>query len=315
MVHPLPILSEHDARSNDVSVSTMHRAAAAGQLHRVAPARFVTASNWTAAGPRQRAVTNIHAALDRVDAELVVSHWSAAAMLGLPALRGWPETVEVYDSRAARTRRVGMTLRRPGVPPRRDLRSIDGLIVTSLARTSIDLALTAPFADAVAVLDAALAAGLDAEALVHVLSERPAARRRRTARDAVDFADPLAGSAAESFTRVGLAEMGAPRPTLQHEFTTRSGTRTVDFWFPDQGVALEFDGRAKYTQERYLQGRSPVDVFVAEKRRHEDLMACSGLRELVRIEWRDVDAPARLVERLRAAGVPCSGAPVLWHRG
>lgn len=315
MVHPLLILSEHDARPNDVSVSTMHRAAAAGQLHRVAPARFVTASSWTAAGPRQRAVTNIHAALDRVDAELVVSHWSAAAMLGLPALRGWPETVEVYDSRAARTRRVGMTIRRPGVPPRQDLRSIDGLIVTSLARTSIDLALTAPFADAVAVLDAALAAGLDPETLLRVLSERPTARRRRAARDAVEFANPLAGSAAESLTRVVLADVGAPAPELQHEFVTRSGTRSVDFWFPDQGVALEFDGRAKYTQERYLRGRTSVDAFVDEKRRHEDLLACSELRELVRIEWRDLHAPVRLAERLRAAGVPCTGAPVVWHHG
>jgi hypothetical protein len=131
---------------------------------------------------------------------------------------------------------------------------------------------------------------------------------------AVEFADPLAGSAAESFARVVFAEIGAPEPVLQHEFVTRGGPRSVDFWFPDHGVAVEFDGRAKYTQDRWLHGRTPVDAFVDEKRRHEDLLMCDGLDELVRIEWRDLQAPERLAARLGAAGVPCTGAPVLWRR-
>ncbi len=70
---------------------------------------------------------------------------------------------------------------------------------------------------------------------------------RARAERALDLADGRSGSPGRVVARVALDEVGAPTPVLQHEFRDDSGTiGFVDFWFPDQGVVLEFDGRVKY---------------------------------------------------------------------
>jgi very-short-patch-repair endonuclease len=79
----------------------------------------------------------------------------------------------------------------------------------------------------------------------------------------------------------------------------------VDFWFPEQGVIIEIDGRAKYEQARYLNGRSAAEVFIDEKRRHERLLSVDGVRQVIRLEWRDLFDRRTLVLRLRKTGIPC----------
>ncbi len=64
---------------------------------------------------------------------------------------------------------------------------------------------------------------------------------------------------------------------LQQEFATAHGPYRVDFWWSQQGVIGEADGRVKYTDE---------DVLWREKRRRDALEEL-GLR-VVRWSWTDV---------------------------
>ena len=87
--------------------------------------------------------------------ELVLSHWSAAAIHGLPILGAWPKQTHVTVGKVSggRSRRdvVKHALRIPGS----DFLEVDGLLVTSVARTVLDMAVSAGYLTAVMVADRA----------------------------------------------------------------------------------------------------------------------------------------------------------------
>ncbi|PZF53333.1 hypothetical protein DEJ23_14745 [Curtobacterium sp. MCSS17_008] len=180
--------------------------------------------------------------------------------------------------------------------------------MTSVPRTVVDIAMSEDLRTAVVVADAALRRGVTMGRLRGAVDQR--SRGRRRAEHVLDLADGRSGSPAESFARVVLLELGLPTPVLQQEFVADGRRYAVDFWFPDQGVVVEIDGRAKYTQARYLAGRSPTEVFLEEKRRHERLLTVPGVRAVVRLEWRDLFDPDALVRRFRAVGLPCPVRPI-----
>ena len=109
----------------------------------------------------------------------------------------------------------------------------------------------------------------------------------------------------ETKGRLALAAAGLPRPELQVELHgTRGFVARVDAWFDDAAVAVEFDGKVKYTDPR--NGRDAGEVLWREKRR-EDAVRDLGVR-FVRIAQEDL-APARRgewTERIRSllAGPP-----------
>lgn len=178
--------------------------------------------------------------------------------------------------------------------------------MTSAARTAADLALAAPFAHAVLVLDHGLHDELFTKGeIAEQLARRPGARRRRSAARALDFADGRAQYPGESFSRVGMAERGVLAPSLQEPFTV--GRRTigiVDFWWESVGVAGEFDGDWKYSDERFLRGRSPAEAIRDEKRRQARLELDPRVRRVVRWDYSVARDPTELARRLFAAGVP-----------
>ncbi|MDT0211703.1 hypothetical protein [Curtobacterium sp. BRD11] len=310
MERPLPILRAGPAREIACDPTTLRRRArssGADRLIRVGPNAFVEGARWDAAGPRQRYVTRVHARLGRIGTAAVASHVSAAAVLGLPALGGWQVPVHATVPETmyrGRTRDLVLHTR----PVRGDeLLAADGIRVTTVPRTVVDIAMQDDLRTAVVVADAAVRAGTGAAELLAAVD--PRARGHRRAEHVLGLADGRAGSVAESFARVVFLELGLPGPVLQQEFVVGGRRFTVDFWFPEQGVVVEIDGRAKYTQERYLAGRSPSEVFLDEKRRHEQLLTVPGVRTIVRLEWRDLFDPDGLVRRFRAAGLPCPVRP------
>jgi hypothetical protein len=142
------------------------------------------------------------------------------------------------------------------------------------------------------------------------LNGLPHHRGRLAASLSIELADGRSGSPAESLARVVFRELNLPSPVLQQEFVVRGHRYAVDFWFPEQGVVIEIDGRAKYTDAAFRNGRTPDQVFIDEKRRHEDLLTVPGVRTVVRLEWRDLFDLDALTGRLRAAGLPCPARPV-----
>ncbi len=311
MERPLPILRAGPAREVGCDPTTLRRrvrSSGSDRLVRVGPNAFVEGVRWDGAGPRQRYVTRVYARLGRLGTPAVASHVSAAAVHGLPALSGWNAPVHATVPESMyRGRTPTLVLHTRPVPPAERVEA-DGVAVTSVPRTAVDIAMSDDLRTAVVVADAALRSGIGTGCLRAAVHHR--SRGRRRADQVIDLADGRSGSAAESFARVVFLELGLPEPVLQQGFVVDGRRYAVDFWFPDQGVVVEIDGRAKYTQERYLAGRSPTEVFLDEKRRHEGLLTVPGVRAVVRLEWRDLFDPGALVRRFRAAGLPCPVRPI-----
>ncbi|MBK4348876.1 hypothetical protein [Lacisediminihabitans changchengi] len=191
--------------------------------------------------------------------------------------------------------------------------SIDGLRVTSLARTVVDMAAVASFPAAVAMADAALrrteypSARVPLTALTcdGLLAEaKKVALRHGSARikRVIEFADGRADRPGESLSRVNIHLAGLPAPELQVPMRGASGRRyVVDFWWPQFNLIGEFDGKAKYLDPQFLGGRTSQQAVYDEKVREDDLRATS--KSMSRWPWEIAVSPERLRAWLVQAGM------------
>lgn len=295
----------------------LYRRRRSGDVLTLHPGVHVSAAGLQQLDLTERYTLRVRAASLRMTGLDVLSHWSAAALWGLPAVDGWPAEVHStvpWKSGLGSSR----TLRRHRrQQPDTDVVELGGLPVTSLARTVVDVATTAPFGTAVAMADAALFAvdrglhpGLtltsmrrELDANVQALGRGPGSAR---ARRVVAFADGKANRPGESLSRVTMHAIGAPPPALQFAVIGASGRLWhTDFGWPEFGAAAEFDGRAKYVDPQFLKGRSPEEVVYEEKLREDDIRA--RVRAFARWDWRTARSPRLMEERLRRLGVLTSG--------
>ncbi len=191
--------------------------------------------------------------------DAVISHVSAAVLHGLPTWRTSLRRGHATRNRSSGGRRVHIHV----TPLEPDAITVeDGISVTTVARTVVDIARSAPFEEAVVVADAALASGLTSrneleEACGRLTGRRGGPRARRV----VGFADGRSESVGESRSRVGIARCGLPTPDPQWEVRDRDGRLLgrADFGWREHKVAGEFDGRLKYGR-LVLPGQTPGDV-------------------------------------------------------
>jgi hypothetical protein len=184
---------------------------------------------------------------------------------------------------------------------------VNGLPVTSIERTMLDVASTGSFGEAVAVADAALhevpviARPAALERLRSGWERMPGRRASRRVPRVLDFADGDTESPGESISRVTMHILGLPRPVLQREFRDRYGLAgRADFYFPDEDVIGEMDGKGKYLDPTMNKGDA-ARVVLKEKEREDRLRAL--VRGFVRWGWAEAGDPARLGAKLAAAGV------------
>ncbi|WP_336885582.1 hypothetical protein [Arthrobacter sp. FW305-BF8] len=186
----------------------------------------------------------------------------------------------------------------------------DGLLVTSRARTVLDLAAFTPIAKAIVPLDHVLRPdsskqlpALSKEQLLAEIEGNYTAAAARRIALAIDFADPLSASAGESYSRALMYVAGFEAPALQHEIRDGAGLIGYsDYYWDGARVAGEFDGVEKYMKPEHLKGRTPSQAAVDEKYR-EDRIRATG-RSVVRWVWPDLMTPGRLERKLAAAGLP-----------
>lgn len=198
----------------------------------------------------------------------VLSHDSAAELHGLPLWQHQPEHVCITRNGTGKGRKQGgLHLRRCTLSPE-DCQELDGLLVTNLARTAVDLARTLPFDAAVGVMDAALAKGCTREDLQDVHNRMRLWPGAGTAARAIAFADPLAESVAESVSRVRIRYGGLPDPELQYVVRDNAGhfVGRFDMAWPELQVLGECDGVTKY-DERANAGETPGEIVLATTRR------------------------------------------------
>ncbi|PJJ61859.1 hypothetical protein [Compostimonas suwonensis] len=278
------------------------RALVTGDLRRVTRGVYAPAEPASAdADARYRTLVRaVDAARGHRD---ILARFSAAAVWRLPMLGSWPTAVHIDGPDASGGRSTSRVTYRFHADAAHDATVIDGLRVTSAARTVVSVSRLHDFAGGVAMADRALRNQLvTREALVDELGRHGPARGVRRARAVLEFADPGAYNAGESLARVLMHQLGFDPPELQHPVHDADGLiGEVDFFWPELGLVVEFDGFQKYSRPEYLQGRTPAEVVWAEKLR-EDRLRALGLR-VIRIVWSDLLSPERLRLLLERAGL------------
>lgn len=307
----LRIVRPHDQLDSGIRAHD-YRAAARGELRRLVPGRYISADAWRSLDRDAQHRLVVQAASERLPPGDVVSHWSAAALWRLPLIGQWPERVHVTTAPDGRRASTTMLVRHQRVlvePAER----VDGVLATSLAQTVIDVARVGTFAQGVAMGDAVLwralhprdaggMPGLALDRLEHAWQISEERRGRARARRVLGFIDGRANRPGESLARVTMAELGVPTPVLQHPIHLPDGRwYDLDFYFPEFDVGLEFDGRLKYLDAAFRDGRTVEQVVYDEKIR-EDVVR-SRLTGYGRIDWGIAGSGPRLATVLRRIGV------------
>lgn len=243
----------------------------------------------------------IEAAVASLGAGSVISHVSAAVLHGLTLWGTSLERVHATRDRRSGARTSKLLHLHAAALESDEVITVDGMVVTSLPRTLVDLARTLPFEQALVPADAALSAHRITRADLDEALDRGAGRPgNATARQVLAFARPGAANPGETRSRLAIHRAGLPPPVLQHQIRTASGLflGQADFWWEEFDTVGEFDGRVKYG--RLLRpGQDPGDVVFAEKVREDAIRADD--HGMVRWIWREI-APFDEVEaRIRAA--------------
>ena len=261
---------------------------------------YLPAPQFSELDARGRHEALIRATIPALRLSAVVSHTSAAVMLGLPL---WATRLGLVSI----TRRPGSTTSRSAclkvhaaaLDADEDTTDVGGITVTNATRTVVDLGRTLPFEQAIVAADGALRMGMTTRDLLLGAVERVSGTPgSRSARRVIVFADGLSESVGESRSRVMIHRAGLPPPALQHEVTDHLGRPLgrADFAWRDGRLLGEFDGRVKYGK-LLRPGENPSDVVFQEKRR-EDALRDNGAR-VVRWVWEELDRPDEIAQRIR----------------
>jgi len=279
-VHPLlrstaqgqrGIFTAADARRAGYAHPEIRQMCASGRWRRLRRGIYITADDLARAeedGQRhQLDCLAVLLAVDRPSA--AISHRSAARLWCFPLRRRPADVVQLTDPTHGHDGR-GFHITRAPLDPREV--SIRGPFrLTTAARTLIDVARVEPLEDAVVAMDAGLLDRRVTGQQLRSAAERAATwRGGRRASRAVALADGRAESPLETRGRLRIVGAALPTPGLQVEI--RAGIRlvgVVDAWYEGAAVAVEFDGRVKYTDP--WRDRAPERVLWEEKRREDEL--------------------------------------------
>ncbi|QKD80378.1 hypothetical protein [Actinomyces marmotae] len=276
-------------------------------LIRIASGIYTEAASWGTMAPRERHEVLIEA-VRRIEQGTILIGASAAIAYGLPIVGmrlGRVEALRVSGQRSATTllhrrHREGLT----------GISENQGLLLSSVADTVIDIARWGGLIPGVCAMDAALHEELCVwEEIQEALERLPAGSRGvRTARTALGLADKRSESPGESVSRVRQWQGRLPRPVLQYVLDVGGRVIRVDFFWAQINLVGEYDGRIKYDAASF--GKDPRAVLLDEKDRQNDLEDLYGVK--VR-RWRWADAwyhdGAAMIERLVRAGLEQMPAP------
>ena len=225
-----------------------------------------------------------------------VSHRSAAAIHGLWSRRG--DLTEITVPRDTSPELDGVTVHRLADLTERWTTTVNGLIVTSPARTLVDVGAVMTIGNVGRMLDRAIG--------TRVLTLREAefarmavARRGRSGAGVVRrlLAERMDGPVAESTLQARMVTLlqrhAVPLPVLEHTILDGRGgfVGRVDFAYPEIKYAIEVDGFAAHTGLR---------EFRHDRVRQNEIVDLGWL--VHRFTWSEVDALSqRVAARVRAA--------------
>lgn len=123
---------------------------------------------------------------------------------------------------------------------------LDGMRVTTPARTAVDLARRYPLDTAVAAVDAlARATRLKVSEIEHAVRQHPRRQGQSRALKVLSLVDPGAESPRETWLRLIVLRAGYPRPATQLPVHNEYGALigVVDLGWRDLKIAMEYEGK------------------------------------------------------------------------
>lgn len=274
--------------------STLGRLDRDARLHRIRAGVYIDRETWSGLAPWDRYRMRVRAVAATWTAPVFCLE-SAATVHNLPIF-GEPRWIHLLGPGGLSWREGDVVVH--GTRDERDVSERDGMLVTPLADTTLDLCRVLPPAFALGVADrAARMAGAG-----RPLGERGREQANRRGVRQLDWIDenidPAAESAGESVSRAVTGWLGYERPRAQVTFRYEGVEDRVDFLFPSNRAIAESDGYGKYDAD------DPEAMklhFIAEKRR-EDRLRRNG-HPFARWDWADTMAARPLDRALRGAGL------------
>jgi very-short-patch-repair endonuclease len=243
-------------------------------------------------GGEQLIAIGAAAALSLPSAKAVVSHESAAHVHGIDLVAGRDSAVHLTRPPGAGWRGAkGIRMHSAALPDEHVTRDL-GLLLTTAARTVVDLARTRPFRAGVVAADCALHKRLaTTDDLRSVLNFCTQWQGASTAAEVVAFADARAESPLESIARIVFRNAGLPPPKLQALIGTVDEVARVDFYWDKYRTIVEVDGALKY-----------ADPSRARAQLERDAWLRSLGYEVVHFTWDEITTmPAVVAARIREA--------------
>lgn len=266
-----------------------------GQLTAVRRGVYRRPGDRTSTAEEEHALRS-RAAAPTLSSGAVFGHVTAAVLLRLPLWNVPLRRLHVVRDRSGSGQvRRGMHVH--GSPlVEDDVVELNGVRVTSAARTAADLARSLPTEPALVTVDAALhrawrraetgepdPGAATAEEIAEVLARFSGRPGSGAARRVLALADERSESPGESRSRLRMHLAGLPPPVTQ--WTVPGTNLRTDFAWPGLGVVGEFDGKVKYGRAQ-RPGEDLREVLWREKRR-EDRIRATGLT-VVRWTWSDI---------------------------
>jgi hypothetical protein len=209
--------------------------------------------------------------------DAVASHRTAARVHGLEVPGGDGDEVTIPRAER-RLHRADLRYHTTTLGPE-DVEQRDGLTLTTVARTLVDLCRTEEQFRAVWAVERALALGLVSTAdLAAALARCRGIPGITEVRRRVAAARPLSGSPLETAGRLALVDDGLEEPEVQFPIIRADQKDAfVDLAYREQRTGLEFDGRSEHGMER----------AVFEDRDRENQIVLRDLT-ILRFTWFDV---------------------------
>jgi hypothetical protein len=186
----------------------------------------------------------------------VLAGYSAAEILGA-SCGAADAPAEVALPGGCALRQPGLRVHRGALAPE-EVTTVDGLGVTTRARTAYDLARrAASLVEAVVAVDALAGAPPGAaggpfvpDDVLRLRHRHLGARLSRNLPDVLALADPLAASPMETRTRLALVLHGLPPPVSQFAVFGEGHRHYLDLAYPRYRTGVEYDGGEHLTPER-----------------------------------------------------------------
>ncbi|MBB3039033.1 type IV toxin-antitoxin system AbiEi family antitoxin [Hoyosella altamirensis] len=254
---------------------------------------------FTLQGTSPTTRVRIRAAALYLGREVIVTHQTAAEVHGFAIFNDSSTHILMPPGRRLTT--AGLTAHRDIVSSS-DIQCVSNNLVTSPARTAVDLALQYDRLDGLAILDRAIrahrnrSAPATLEELLAQVSRIAGKKGARKVRELLAIADPGAASPMESRVRLRCLDAELPRPDTQVRVHTPEGDKFLDLGWREYRIGLEYDS---------VQHHSGSDAVRRDYRRHNAISDSGWLlfyatAEQVRLRPWEFTEPIRRAIRRRS---------------